>query len=92
MTNEQTLTIFRKFKDKNPPYYNDVIALFPEIYQMNGNIMSYMHVGQHSMADYGVILDKTKPAKPEEYSDLKTELESIGYDLKVRQKWIRQQR
>ena len=83
---DETLTIFRKFKE------GDIIALFPEIYQMNGNIMSYMHVGQHSMADYGVILDKTKPAKPEEYSDLKTELESIGYDLKVRQKWIRQQR
>ena len=86
---DETLTIFRKFKQSKLPYYNDIIALFPEIYQMTGKIMSYMHVGQHSMADYHHVINKTKPANPEEYQDLKTELESMGYNLKVRRKWIR---
>ena len=83
MENE-TLTIFRKFKE------GDIIALFPEIKWDRQGLFcsSYMHIGQHGSADYGIIRI-TKPATPEEYSDLKAELESIGYTLKIRRKWIR---
>lgn len=48
--------------------------------------LSYMHIGQHGDADYQGVVSSTKLAKPEEYADLKKELESIGYDLLVRQK------
>jgi hypothetical protein len=47
-----------------------------------GNLMSYMHVGQHSEASIEFCV-ACHLATPEEYADLKTELESIGYDLKV---------
>jgi len=89
---DETLTIFRKFKDAKPPYYNDMIALFPEIKWDRQGLFctSYMHMGQHGGADYNIVTcGTTKPATPEEYSDLKTELESIGYILKIRRKWIR---
>jgi len=81
---DETLTIFRKFKE------GEIIALFPEIkWDHDGYFCtSYMHLGQHGSAEYAII-SITKPATPEEYSDLKTELESIGYNLKIRQKWIR---
>ena len=80
---DQTLTIFRKFKE------GDIIALFPEIEHRWPFCSSYQHMGQHSGADYKGLIQITKPATPEEYSDLKTELESIGYTLKIRRKWIK---
>ena len=88
--NEETLTIFRKTKIDDAPYRPEIIALFPEEKaDYNGNCMSYMHVGQHGPADYNTVIMKTTKATPEEYNDLKTELESIGYNLKIREKWIR---
>ena len=80
----QTLTIFRKFKD------GEIIALFPEEdWNHYGGCSSYMHMGQHSGADYNHVLAISKSAKLEEYRDLKTELESRGYNLKIRRKWVR---
>jgi len=67
--------VFRKFKE------GDIIALFPDTLS-RGNIESYMHVGQHSMADVTIVYD-TKLAKPEEYADLLAELIRIGYKPKV---------
>jgi hypothetical protein len=51
---------------------------------------SYAHIGQHSGCDYGWYLT-TRPTKPAEYTDLKTELESApyGYRLKVYQRMNR---
>ena len=73
----KTSVIFRKFKD------GEIIALFPyEIENKEGHVMSYMHNGQHGGAVLGIILD-TELATPSEYKDLKAELESIGYDLKI---------
>ena len=72
-----TEVMFRKFTK------GDIIALFPYDVDYHGNCTSYMHVGQHSGADFGGVLMCTHPAKENEYSDLKTELESLGYDLKV---------
>ena len=62
-----------------------VFALFPKgLFNSNdnGTFICYAHVGQHSAChiDYA---NKCKEATPEQYADLKKELESVGYDLKV---------
>jgi len=74
-----TEVVFRKFKD------GEVIALFPyNVETYNGDIVSFMHVGQHGCADYNHVVNKTKLIiNPEEYKELKNELENIGYNLKV---------
>jgi len=74
----ETKVIFRVFKDGG-----DVLALFPEIDEGNGLVSSYQHIGQHSGADYTGCIQITRPATPAEYSALKRELESLGYNLKV---------
>lgn len=75
---EITKVIFRKFMN------GDIIAMFPEIPGSSPfYCISYMHIGQHCTADPWWITDDTTPARPEEYADLKVELESIGYNLKV---------
>lgn len=48
--------------------------------------MSYEHVGQHGAADPSGVMRRTVAATPEEYSELKNELEQIGYSLRVRKK------
>ena len=70
---------FRKFKD------GQIIALMPhQVDDRKGDITSYMHVGQHSGADYNHVVSITKLAKPIEYADLLNELEkSFGYNVKV---------
>ena len=75
------LVTFRKFTD------GDVIALFPKLFTGQDNdsnqfIMSYMHIGQHGDASDDLI-DDLSPATSDEYSDLKAELTSIGYELEV---------
>lgn len=76
-----TGVLFRTFRSKP----HDVIALFSSTYHdgscNRGMCMSYMHVGQHSEADPNMMMSggATRPATPEEYRDLKKELETIGY-------------
>ncbi len=79
---EPTRVIFRKWKDGN------IIALFPDLNHANGaanrgNIMSYMHVGQHGEASESLLDEKIilKDATAEEAADLRAELEMIGYVL-----------
>jgi hypothetical protein len=67
---------FRKFNN------GDIIAVFPYEIWIDSLVTSYMHVGQHSPAVW-FINQSTKAATPEEYADLKAELERIGYELKV---------
>jgi hypothetical protein len=97
----ETLVVFRKYRSScknvyigDPPY--DIVALFPEIsgsYADPNICMCYEHIGQHGQANYYYCVHElTSPAKPEEYEDLKKELESIGYKLKIRQKWDRRHR
>ena len=64
----------------------EIIALFPEIASDNAGYFceSYMHVGQHSGADYGGIISRSRPATAVEYADLAKELKRIGYDLEIR--------
>ncbi len=46
-----------------------------------------MHHGQHGPADYDHVLRKTIPAHEDDYRELKSELESMGYsELKVMQR------
>jgi len=74
-----TEVVFRRF-----PEDNAIIALFPyEIYNGRGGINSYMHIGQHGEAEYSACVKNASLAKESEYADLKSELESLGYNLKV---------
>lgn len=87
---DETLVVFRKFKKGG-----DIIALFPteEVNQYTRDCMSYMHIGQHGAASYNMLVSALNPptvqATPEEYADLKAELERIGYKLVVRRKFYR---
>ena len=69
---DKVKVIFRKDK------HNDVIAFFPEARVNYGNIMSYMHIGQHGEASYQFYTE-TKKASETEYNSLLDELKRI-YD------------
>jgi len=64
----------------------DIFAFFPNEYHNKilepEMFVCYAHIGQHSSChiDYA---NKCKKAKPKQYSDLKYELESIGYNLNI---------
>jgi predicted nucleic acid-binding Zn finger protein len=63
-----------------------VVAFMPyDIADLNGNITCYAHIGQHSAASLGYYRT-TKSATEKEYFDLLNELQSIGYDVQVRQR------
>lgn len=64
--------IFRKDREGN------IIAFLPELRVNHGNIMSYMHIGQHSEASLQYYWETVK-ATEEEYKPLLKELKSI-YD------------
>ena len=61
-----------------------VIALFPDIEERNGHVLSYMRLGQHGPADYKGMIKATRPATSEEIAPLAKELRGQGYDdLKI---------
>ena len=78
---DKVKVIFRKDKEGN------IIAFLPELRVNHGNIMSYMHIGQHSEASYQFYVG-TKKADKIEYNPLLEELKSIYDDciLVVKQK------
>ncbi len=81
-----TPVIFRKWSESEG---GGIIAIFPTELGTNDpyTSSSYEHIGQHGAADPVGLIQRTKPAKPSEYADLMTELESVGYDdLKVVQR------
>lgn len=88
---EITVVIFRKWK-KSFDSWEGIVALFPyEDYNRDYNpslCMSYDYIGQHGGADYDYCVSQSKLATPEEYADLKKELEEVGYNLKVAKKKI----
>ena len=57
---DKVKVIFRKDRDGN------IIAFLPELRVNRGNIMSYMHIGQHSEASYELYTD-TKKVNEKEY-------------------------
>lgn len=66
---------------------NEVTAIFPQLKynkRLYGNDMltCYAHIGQHSSCSKEW-LNETQKATPEQYANLKTELEQIGYVLKI---------
>lgn len=75
----KTPVIFRMFRTLP----KTCIALFPYLDDGPGRCMSYEHVGQHGGANYLSVMGITNPATPEQYADLKTELEEIGYKLEI---------
>jgi len=76
----KTEVIFRYWK-------SEAIALFPyEIADFDGNCLSYMTVGQHSAANYDVLISVSRLATSEEYASLQEELARIGYNLKIVQR------
>lgn len=87
----ETPVIFRIERRKG----GEVTAVFPcEPHDIDGRNMScYAHVGQHGGCSHQFAWSGRR-AKPEEYADLKQELESApyGYRLKVYQRvqpWMR---
>jgi hypothetical protein len=78
---EKVKVIFRKTKDE------EIIAFFPESVVNSGNIMSYMHIGQHGEASLR-FYQSTKKATEMEYKKLLNELRNIYSDceLVVKQK------
>jgi len=48
--------------------------------------LSYERIGQHGAACPQGVVSRTRAAKPDEYQELKLELERIGYTLKVCQR------
>lgn len=75
---EETIVIFRAYKDSG-----EVIALFPEHDEGRGLVSSYAHIGQHGAADYAHCIAITRPAEEHEYEDLASELEGLGYRLRI---------
>lgn len=63
----------------------DIVAAFPEMAaDADGNMTSYMHVGQHSACTLAWLREETVPATPAEYAKLEDELvRVVGYNLKI---------
>lgn len=78
---EYTRVIFRR-----QPKDHEILALFPDLSEGGALIESYRHIGQHGGADYSHCMRQSIPARPDEYADLKAELEGIGYNLLIRKR------
>lgn len=65
--------------------HGNLFALMPEIPADNYGeyCTAYERVWQHSMADYGLCMARSRPAPPEDYADLLIELEQRGYKVAV---------
>lgn len=61
-----------------------VFALLPDDRATaEGHCTAYQRVGGHCPADYAGCIARSRLARPEEYADLKAEMERIGYVLAV---------
>ncbi len=78
---EKVKVIFRKCKNEYMNEY-EVIAFLPETPACYGNIMSYMHIGQHGEASME-FYQATKKTAPEEYADLLEELKRVYHDCEL---------
>lgn len=82
--NDQTVVVFRVWNRGG-----DVVALFPELPGSAdpSTCLSYEHVGQHGIADTGIVRGSTRAASSAEYTPLMRELEGIGYTLRVQDRF-----
>ena len=79
---EVTKVIFKMAYDKDCKEWY-IVAFLPEATVNRGNVMSYMHIGQHGEASYDYYLS-CRPATRKEYLPLKREMEKLfGYRFKV---------
>jgi len=78
-SNQTKVVFLVNTRDPKDP---DLFAYFPEEIHNGEYRTAYSHIGQHSAAhpDYA---KESRQASPEEYADLKAELEGIGYNLDV---------
>ena len=87
---DKTMTgvIFRV--DKISHIESEIVAVFPSDSCREHTTGCYAHIGQHSRCSRKWY-STTRPATPEEYIDLKIELEHIGYTLSVKKRmnWVR---
>ncbi len=94
---EKTLVVFRRWPKSDG---KTVLALFPEVEHRWPYCSSYEHVGQHGGADYRSCIARTNPVLltvgglpfEDDARRLYDELEGIGYNLKVRRKYIHRRR
>jgi hypothetical protein len=88
MSDNKDRVIFKiTAKDKDYPE-TDCIAFLLDVESDIGCVECYQHVGQHGEASIEYYY-KCTPATPEQYADLKAELEIIGYNVKVCKRWNR---
>jgi hypothetical protein len=79
---EKTKVIFRKDRKSG-----EITAVFPEWTEHSwAYVTCYAHFGQHGTCSHEWYMT-TSPATPDEYADLKAELERIDYVLDVRVRW-----
>ena len=70
--------------DTTRDFKGTVFAVFPhECADYKGNVTTYQHIGQHSAGDYGYCIESSRPATPNEFADLKKEMEYLGYLVNV---------
>lgn len=70
--------------DTTKDFNGTIFAILPHnVDTFKGDITTYQHIGQHSNGDHYVCLQQSRPATETEYADLKSEMESIGYNIKV---------
>lgn len=88
LENQKEKVIYRVYRSGN----KEVIALFPQyaVDTTGYNCQSYMHVGQHGDATPNIVISQTRLAKFNEYKDLHTELQQIGYNLRIVKKFTQQ--
>lgn len=79
----ETNVVFKKFPG------GDIIALMPNDSWQDGSgktlVTSYERIGQHSGAS-PELLEDLADATPDEYAELKIELEKLGYRLRIDEK------
>lgn len=81
-----TRVVFRKYPKRRDGSGGDVLAILLDCDSNLGTVTCYQHVGQHGEGRYFEMMATTKPATPEEYADLKRELEEIGYAVYPRKR------
>lgn len=76
-----TRVVFRRYRKEG-----DIIAILLDVAANPGYVVCYQHIGQHGEGKYWGIMADSRRAAPEEYAQLKKELEQIGYIVHVRKR------
>ncbi len=80
---DTTRVVFRRYPEKDG---GDILAILLDVPANRARVTCYQHIGQHGEGDYFRMMGDTRPARPEEYASLKSELERIGYRVIVRKR------